>query len=64
MPLRVASAEASGMPSGERLGKAALKVRGVGLVENKYFLAAAGRGYRRRDGRQLEMTSDARAHRR
>ena len=77
MPFRIGAAEASGMPSGERLGKAGLKGRGggfqtgferlkgvkytvatrtsptrhlMGLVESKYFLAAAGRGHRRRNG--------------
>lgn len=34
--------------------------RVVGLVESEYFLATTGRGNRRWDGRQLEMTQNAR----
>jgi len=32
----------------------------VGFVESEYLLATTGRGNRRWDGRQLEMTQDAR----
>jgi hypothetical protein len=34
--------------------------RVVGLVESEYLLATTGRGNRRWDGRQLEMTQHAR----